>query len=110
MMLTANHVIDEAAIKGEIGALLRNVPIMVGREIGPVEAGMALGVFVYWYLGFRALSSSERSNSIFNFLNDCRSCLHILYRRELRAACQHPFLNPCSNRTLRRKLRMFLAF
>jgi hypothetical protein len=70
-------------IRNEIFVLTRNVPIMSGRDIGMDEVGLALGVFMYWRLGFESLSEKERIGSVLYFLNDCRWAVYALYRRLL---------------------------
>jgi hypothetical protein len=86
--------IDDEAIDKEIIVLCRNVPIMTGRDIRMQEAGMALGVFLYWYLGFQVLSPSERRNSTrFNMIFDCRWSLSVMLRRMIAAGMPSPVPN-----------------
>jgi hypothetical protein len=80
-MFGSRPVLDEAAIQNEVLTLARNIPILVGRDARVPEVGLALGVFLYWRLGFLTLSGNERRDSALKILNDCRYCVHVLYRR-----------------------------
>lgn len=61
--------------------LLRNAPVLVGRDVSVREMGLACGVFLYWRLGYSALTAREQKESALLFLNDCRYCIHVMYRR-----------------------------
>jgi hypothetical protein len=73
-------------VEHEIGVLLRNVPILIGRGASPVEGGLATSVFCYWQIGFDTLSQSEKANSALNFLNDSRHCVRVIYHRLLQTS------------------------
>jgi hypothetical protein len=72
---------EEAAVKEEVYTLARNAPILTGRSARVSEIGLALGVFLYWRLGYSSLSDDERMHSALGILVDCRHCLHVLERR-----------------------------
>src|ERR1019366_346890 len=61
----------------EVIVLLRNTPILIGRQANLIEIGFATGVFCYWYLGFAALSPTDKEMAAWFFLNDSRFCLRV---------------------------------
>src|ERR1700722_9785863 len=50
-------------IDAEIFSALEDAHLLTGHEIKKQEVGIALGIFMYWRLGYEQLSREERKRS-----------------------------------------------
>lgn len=84
---SANKAIDTGtgdgrrAMKAEVLRVLENADILTGHPIEDVEIGLALGVFLYWRLGYEELSFSQRKCSALFLSEDCSGVQRVLFHR-----------------------------